>query len=109
MATNIIHRVNLRFKTVELALAFESSIRQHMWDEVQKDLGFYPLNPIFKTLLRGEQKEEPWYLDPNKAGRKQLRILQRIESHVKFHFCTPYAEYSDFFMILILSIGELSQ
>ena len=97
MATNIIHRVNLQFKTEESASKFESCIRQHMWDDIQKDLGFYPLNPIFKTLLQGEQKKEPWYLDPNKADRKQLHILQRTKSHVKFHFCTPYAAHADFF------------
>ena len=100
MATKIIHRVNLRFKTVERASEFESCIRQHMWDDIQKDLGFYPLNPIFKTLLQGEQKENPWYLDPNKAVRKQLRILQRIDSHVKFHFLTPFAAHADFFQDL---------
>ena len=57
MATNIIHRVNPLFKTEKYASKFESCIRQQMWDDVQKDLGFYPLHPIFKTLLRGEEKK----------------------------------------------------
>ena len=57
MATNIIHRVNPLFKTEKYVSKFESCIRQQMWDDVQKDLGFYPLHPIFKTLLRGEEKK----------------------------------------------------
>ena len=101
MATHIIHRVKLTFRSAQRAQELENCVRTHLWADADKDLGYYPLAEVFRTLLDHDAQNTTtsvWYLDVDR--RKQLRIVMRTANILHVHFVTPYGAHAAFFKAL---------